>query len=960
MNAKRGVMLAALLNSLACATPKSTDLRRQLTEAVGDKRFTIGVPADMTLGPLQHVRRGAITHPDAAVLLAAVSAEQAFKNGQSAESVADFGVAALLLGDVDRAVQLLELCVATYPKRAGPLVDLSAAYLELAGRFDRPDFFPLALDAAAQALVTEPNNQSALFNRVQALAGLRYGTLAKKATADLALLNPAAAAIVVRESHDAESPESRVRDLYPLLESEISSLAQARRLGELERSRWARAGQWAEALHAFNLDQYSIDLLNLLQGTDGGGAARDLRTIEAVKASLARRDLAPALEGLAQLAASPVQPQLDLEVVYQRSVADFLVGSRIGLAKRFEEIERAARARHYLVLEIESAWMGVLAHSMARDSISETLDRLKRLETITRRGPFDLGGRIGSRISSMYRDIGAYREAWQRHAHSDPPIETLPELTALASALEREGLFFAAADFAESALKARPEAGRVARIQGDLSAMRLWRQLGQSTRSIGHLNAARMNLPGLAGDPLQSALSGEIAIARLDVDPASFSDDLFSEAESYLNRTNDRTRLPSLLLARARAHATTDPAGSTADLDRALAIVGSRPPPGRALGYDADPREAKDIVDEVLDRLVARGDIAGIIDTQAALRRSGSDPKKRGAPADTQRRVVLRYVTWKNRIALVARRGPTQRLMTLECTLEELEQLVARYHVLAESYSRGGEIDQLNQKLTDLLLSPVKDVLAGSDELLVLPDGILWNVPFPSLFDPNGHDQVGSTWALTVASSDEDAEPSGPPTPLSSILSLAYSPPGRTGISLPSAESEALAVAAIYPRGHALIGLKATRTALARGVEDGAVVHIAAHAYSSVSAPARAALYLAPETSDPDSGLIAFDDPVWESVTRARVVVLSTCMAARGRGRFAQAPPGLVSLLLAKGVRYVVASTLPIDDAAALGPMRTLHRELRQGATPAVAVLAAYRGSRGSAFAHSSGIAVYR
>ena len=156
------------------------------------------------------------------------------------------------------------------------------------------------------------------------------------------------------------------------------------------------------------------------------------------------------------------------------------------------------------------------------------------------------------------------------------------------------------------------------------------------------------------------------------------------------------------------------------------------------------------------------------------------------------------------------------------------------------------------------------------------------------------------------------------------------------------------------------VGLKATRTALARGVEDGAVVHIAAHAYSSVSAPARAAHYLAPETSDPDSGLIAFDDPVWESVTRARVVVLSTCMAARGRGRFAQAPPGLVSLLLAKGVRYVVASTLPIDDAAALGPMRTLHRELRQGATPAVAVLAAYRGSRGSAFAHSSGIAVYR
>lgn len=942
----------------ACAPPADGPVRTQLAKALGDQRPTVGLLTGLQAGPYRSPSR-ASDLPDAALLLAAVNAERAFKAAQTDVTMADMGVAALLLGDSDRAVQLLELCIATNPNRAGSLADLSAAYLEVALRSHRPDFFPLALDAASKALRLEPENPVALFNRAQALTGLKFRRLAARAWGEV-WSGPTG----IPKEATVDNPLTRVhpdpppaRSAYGAVQPAAYRFAASKALAAPDFGALREARRYADEIINFNQDRYWTDFLDAVESAQGE-EARLAATLVAIEESLRRRDVSAAIRHLGQLKQSTRKSALRIAFEYQRSLIAFYSGERAGLARRFEAIEREARIRNYLALEVQSGWMGAFVDSLDGASSGATLSKLAWLERRAILGPTELEGAIRSRLASLYREVGAYRQAWRTQSSGADQVERLSELVPLADLLRDQDLLHAAVGVLELALAENLEPDGATVVQVDLYAARLWHQLGDLEQARKHLGRAMRRVEGMESSAFRTTLFGELALARLETDPDAFSERLLAEARRHLERGGDRSRLPGLLLAKARHSRAAGWAERVADLGEALRLARSQVA-SREVDEEGDYKLGRAIADHLVAEYVQRGDIDGIVASQKAAR-AHSVRRVATARADPDAAVVvLRYVSWRDNLALIVGSPADRRFVPLKLGVAELRWLVSRYHLLLELGGQAWEVERIERELTAALLAPAAEWLHGAEELLILPDGPIWNVPFPNLFSPISLSQrVGSTLALTIAREEElppDWSVSKPPT---NVLAIGYSPREGTAAQLPFAEEEARVIASGYRSGLALTGKDATRSNLLKNAPGREVVHVAAHAFSSIAVPARAALFLAPR--DGDTGVVGFDDRLWAQLGRARVVVLSTCLSARGQARFAGAPPGPVSLLLARGARYVVASTVPVDDAASLTSMRILHEFLQKGLSPQRAVLAAHQTARTSQFAQSSGVSVYR
>ncbi|HXT20043.1 MAG TPA: CHAT domain-containing protein, partial [Thermoanaerobaculia bacterium] len=117
------------------------------------------------------------------------------------------------------------------------------------------------------------------------------------------------------------------------------------------------------------------------------------------------------------------------------------------------------------------------------------------------------------------------------------------------------------------------------------------------------------------------------------------------------------------------------------------------------------------------------------------------------------------------------------------------------------------------------------------------------------------------------------------------------------------------------------------------------VVHFAGHALPNASDPAQSTLPLA---ADADRvGLVRASDIAAMDLTGTRTVVLSGCETGIGDDSGGGAPPSLSSAFLAAGVPAVVASLWPIADVPSARLMTALHRRLRAGEEPAMALRSA-------------------
>jgi len=257
------------------------------------------------------------------------------------------------------------------------------------------------------------------------------------------------------------------------------------------------------------------------------------------------------------------------------------------------------------------------------------------------------------------------------------------------------------------------------------------------------------------------------------------------------------------------------------------------------------------------------------------------------------------------------------------------------------------DITQPLEGLYELLISPVQDKLVDEEEIVIIPDGPVYMVPFAALTNPNTGKYLSETKRIRLAPS------------LTSLKTLQDSPAdfhsksgaliignpkvgevifqGRKKLvsDLPGAEREAKLIGdllGVQP----ILGLQATKDVIKQHLQEAvAVIHIAAHGTCDgeifLTPASRGSQQL--ETTAPVSSLLDEEDyiltmkDVQASGVRPQLVVLSCCHSGRGEVK-ADGVIGMTRAFLAAGARAVVASLWGIADDATMLFMEKFYKHL--------------------------------
>lgn len=312
---------------------------------------------------------------------------------------------------------------------------------------------------------------------------------------------------------------------------------------------------------------------------------------------------------------------------------------------------------------------------------------------------------------------------------------------------------------------------------------------------------------------------------------------------------------------------------------------------------------------------------------------------------------------------------------------KELRRLAEQFRLQVVSPSRLTAGTTAGRILfAELFPAAARNEIAGTERLLISPDGPLWEVPFaalvmngsgaprylgaakaitytPSLslfaqsrreprrFTPGhqvsavvlGH-PIFNRGAVALARSKlEQGLASVTPEPTRSFGERDYLfVKGHAPEQLPETEGEAIAVARLYG-STPLLREHATEAALRQQIETADVIHLATHGYLHPVRAMSSGLLLTVPEKEPDSGETDNDGAfqAWEIYSQlklnADLVVLSACETGRGQEMRAEGLVGMTRAFQYAGARSIVASQWKVADHSTASLMVAFHRSLRQG-----------------------------
>jgi CHAT domain len=231
--------------------------------------------------------------------------------------------------------------------------------------------------------------------------------------------------------------------------------------------------------------------------------------------------------------------------------------------------------------------------------------------------------------------------------------------------------------------------------------------------------------------------------------------------------------------------------------------------------------------------------------------------------------------------------------------------------------------------LDQLLVQPLLPTI-GETPLVLVPTGALHALPWGALASHRAR-------PLEVAPS------------LTIWCELAARPRTRrrktvlaAGPRLRHAAREVRELGALRPRATVLHGRAATAEATLDALDGAALAHLACHGHFRADSP----LFSSLELTD---GLLNVYE-LQQLAHAPELVVLSACDLALSALHPGDELLGFAAALLGMGTRTIVASVVPVPDAAARRLMLAFHRDLLAGAAPAAALARAQAGAKTAGF----------
>jgi CHAT domain-containing protein/Tfp pilus assembly protein PilF len=451
---------------------------------------------------------------------------------------------------------------------------------------------------------------------------------------------------------------------------------------------------------------------------------------------------------------------------------------------------------------------------------------------------------------------------------------------------------------------------------------------------------------GTFGDALKTAerararvLLDTLRYGRTDIRKAMTPDE--RERESELRRA---VAAKSAQLASARAQRGAEPAKVatlSAELDAARAAQA---------GFDSELRAKHPEL--TLQR--------GIVPPLDLNEIGGVLPAGRGAAVEfvvTDHRTLVFVLTRRAVTAADASpAGPDVDIKAYAVPIARAE-LAARVATFRDAIaSRDLTVQRESRALYTLLLGPAAVALGSVSELILLPDGPLWDLPFQALQPSAGVYLVEKT-ALSYAPSLSvlremqrlDHRRSAPPS-AAWLFAMGSSGAGAPGVSaardastgaltpLVEAEQQARAVANVWGRDRStlLLGPEALKDRFKSGAPQSQLVHISAHAVLDNSSPMRSYLVLSPPAggsagaapAQPEQALLDATE-LMDTDLKASLVVLSACETARGKLGGGEGLIGMTWAVFVAGAPSLVVSQWKVGAASTTALITEFHRQLK-------------------------------
>ncbi len=956
-----------------------------LVDAVGQERT---VEARLT-GGFRHghlrapVRSGGSLAPSDnwTLYAAAGKIREAAEQDATAANLHALGLAHLLLGNHDAAIEAFEDAIAEDPQAALFRSDLAAAYLARATQLDRPDDFPRALSAAEKALAANAQLLEARFNKALALESLFLEEQARRAWEDYLAYDSASPWAEEARRHLAALQRGDVAPANnsppPITDTTVEAgLDWMLRHGL---PGWADAILASDTTHAAEAQSTLTTYAASIEQQSGDSFARALLLGPSTPAFAgAVQQFARGLAALDADRLSTAEPELRAACPHLIGGLSALCHVEVGMLDALHRDDASAERRAVLAresgrgpyLEARSAALtGYRAifrgdYGAAANAYRQAYERADAGKYLVQ------AGLMSALVSDIFETTGLAVDSWKwRHRALNLSATTgsrrLRFITWMTTGhgLSRSDNYEAARAFLTSRQMAADAQSTIRRLPALLSQARAALGAGDLEAAGEALDVADgivkssddFRAERLAADV--AVLRASLAFARHDL-PASTRamDDALGRMGP--ERTAQRAYA---LLERARIHAAAaNHIVAEADLHEAIRLLGARGIDGpQPLPVEESQRAFQATASLVSARPDLRGP-RGLAMVENIRQLLAGRPAE--SPISIDRIQTAAVTVPSNAMAVVFLFGE-QSLLTWVLSSQGIQfverpidrrAISRQIAVLAVQLARTpGREDLWRATLASLYQALFGDLpgLAGATEIVVVPDGPLGRVPFSALVDPSSGQFLFERAVVRVAPNLAFALAEAPP-PVREARILSIGAPAlvdavRNGFPvLPQAQHEAVAVAAMYARSSALLGEYATKARVLSELANVDVIHFAGHGIRATSsAPPR--LLLAGAASDVDSAISVNDLRHRLNGTR---VVLAACetasseMADRSLGR-----ADFAGAFLRAGARSVVATLWKVDDAVSEEFFVEVHRGLASGRPAAVAVANAQRKCRHSA-----------
>lgn len=276
------------------------------------------------------------------------------------------------------------------------------------------------------------------------------------------------------------------------------------------------------------------------------------------------------------------------------------------------------------------------------------------------------------------------------------------------------------------------------------------------------------------------------------------------------------------------------------------------------------------------------------------------------------------------------------------------ESLTSRIELLRDLITeRKPDWRRPAKSLRTLLVDPLRsgDFLDEIRNLVIVPDGVLNYVPFAAL-PTEGSRFLGDEFTIAYLPSAITLTKQVSAMAGRNAL-LAFAP---SDAHLPNTIPEARSIGKIFPNNSRVVtGKAATKTLFKQLAGDYDYLHLATHSSLNRNAPAFSALELEPDGSN-DGRLELYE--IARMKLHAKLVTLSACETALGKGYFTETPAGnefvgLNRAFLGAGGENVLASLWTVNDESTRLLMVRFYGHLRQSG-PAEALAQAQRELRQS------------